>query len=87
MLKILVLVGGTLILGTVCGVALLGIFNLLAGLPVNHINNGGQTAVGGVLKYDDEDLGVARIRHRLTGISVVLGFCIPAIGLFYLLFM
>jgi hypothetical protein len=69
--------------GMVVGMIVLGMLHLITGI---EFSRGSETLIDGVWKGDREELGVAKVRHRIEKFSLVLGLVLAALCLYVGLF-
>lgn len=83
LIKILVFLIGTAIVGLLMSLAIMWVLNTLLGI---NDRVGPEYFVDGVWKGEREDLSVAKIRHKIKAVSVIAGLIVTGLTLFVALF-
>lgn len=84
-IKIIAFYVGTIVIGVIPGSGIMWLLHLTTGIPIED-HSRYQTYVDGVLKGDNEELGVAKVRSRILSVSMAIGIIVTGIFLYVGLF-
>lgn len=83
-IKIIAFYVGTILIGPMIGMGLMWLLHLATNIPIG--NSRYESFVDGVWKGDNEELGVAKARSRITNVSLAVGIITAGICLYVGLF-
>lgn len=82
--KMVVFFVGSPLIGLMISMVVMWLLHVVTGIEIHNL--GSETLVDGVWKGEKEELGVAKVRHRITNISIVSGMIIASLCLYVGLF-
>lgn len=83
-IKMVVFFVGSPLIGLMIGMAFMWLLHVVTGIEIQ--NRGSETLVDGVWKGEREELGVAKVRQRITNFSIAAGITIASLCLYVGLF-
>lgn len=82
--KMVVFFVGSPLIGLMISMVVMWLLHVVTGIEIQNL--GSETLVDGILKGENEELGVAKVRHRITNISIASGMIIASLCLYVGLF-
>lgn len=75
---------GTPLIGIMVGMVFMWFLHVVTGIEIT--NRGSETLVDGVWKGEHEEVGVAKVRHRITHFSIATGMIFASLYIYVGLF-